>query len=95
MVKVHLLGYNSGMDKTITQIKISLPVALKREIKKKADKWGMTLAGYIKYLMVSKAEEEYPTFEASDRVKRRIADAMAGKSKFVKVDNLREFFDKL
>lgn len=83
------------MNQAITQIKISLPIALKDEVKKKADKWGMTLASYIKYLMVNKVEEEYPTFEASDRVKKRVADSLSGKSKSIKVKDLKDFFDKL
>ncbi|MBI2465450.1 hypothetical protein HYV64_04895 [Candidatus Shapirobacteria bacterium] len=83
------------MNQAITQIKISLPVALKNEVKKRADKWGMTLASYIKYLMVNKVEEEYPTFEASDRVKKRVADSLSGKSKSIKIDNIDEYFAKL
>ena len=83
------------MNQVVTQIKISLPLVLKNEVKKRADRWGMTLASYIKYLMVNKVEEEYPTFEASDRVKKRVADSVSGKSKSIEVKDLKDFFDKL
>ena len=45
--------------------------------------------------MVNKVEEEYPTFEASDRVKKRVADSVSGKSKSIEVKDLKDFFDKL
>ena len=83
------------METQMTQIKINLPVALKKKIKAKADKWGLNLATYIKYMIVNKVEEEYPTFEASDRVKKTIRDIESGKEKTIKVKNLTEFFDKM
>lgn len=88
-------GYNGFMETAMTQIKINLPVALKKKIKARADRWGLSLATYIKYLMVQKVEEEYPTFEASDRVKKAIKDIESGKVKTIKVNNLTDFFDKL
>lgn len=79
----------------MTQIKINLPVALKKKMKAKADKWGLSLATYIKYMMVQKLEEEHPTFEASDRVKKDLEDVIKGKVKTTKVKNITDFFDKL
>jgi hypothetical protein len=83
------------METEMTQIKVNLPVALKKKIKARADKWGLSLATYIKYMMVQKAEEEYPTFEASDRVKKAIKDIESGKVKTIPIDNLKEYFAKI
>jgi len=79
----------------MTQIKINLPMALKKKIKARANKWGLSLATYIRYMIVNKVEEEYPTFEASERVKKTIRDIENGKEKTIKVKNLTEFFDKM
>ena len=89
------MGYNKFMETQMTQIKINLPVALKKKIKAKADKWGLSLATYIKYMIVNKVEEEYPTFEASDRVKKTIRDIESGKEKTIPIDNLKEYFAKI
>lgn len=83
------------METVMTQIKINLPVALKRKIKAKADKWGLSLATYIKYMIVNKVEEEYPTFEASKRVKKVIKDIESGKEKVIPIGNLKEYFAKI
>ena len=50
---------------------------------------------YIKYMIVNKVEEEYPTFEASDRVKKIIRDIESGKEKTIPIDNLKEYFAKI
>ncbi len=83
------------METQMTQIKINLPMALKKKIKARANKWGLSLATYIRYMIVNKVEEEYPTFEASERVKKTIRDIENGKEKTIKVKNLTEFFDKM
>lgn len=83
------------METVMTQIKINLPVTLKKKIKAKADKWGLSLATYIKYMIVNKVEEEYPTFEVSDRVIKVIKDIESGKEKAIPIDNLKEYFAKI
>jgi predicted DNA-binding protein len=83
------------METAMTQIKINLPVALKKKIKARADKWGLSLATYIKYMIVNKVEEEYPTFEASDRVKKIIRDIESGREKTIPIDNLNKYFAKI
>lgn len=83
------------METEMTQIKINLPVALKKKIKARADKWGLSLATYIKYMIVNKVEEEYPTFEASDRVKKIIRDIESGREKTIPIDNLNKYFAKI
>ena len=80
------------METLTSQIKINLPLPLKALIKKKADIYGLTLAGYAKYLMISDLEEDK---EPSARVIRSFNEAKKNIKKFVKVKNTEEFFDKI
>jgi len=81
------------METAMTQIKINLPVVLKKKIKARADEWGLSLASYIKHLIVTKVEE-YPTFEASDRTKKIIEKAIKD-DKWIEVKDVDEYFAKL
>ncbi len=50
------------------QIKVNLPVALKDHLEAKASKFGMPLAGYIRYLILKEVStNDYPTFTASEK----------------------------
>lgn len=80
------------MEITTSQIKINLPLTLKTLIKKKADKYGLTLAAYTKYLMINDLEDNK---EPSVKVVESFLRAKKNKDKFVKVENTEEFFDKL
>ena len=79
------------MNTVMTQIKINLPVALKNKIKMEADELGMTLASYIRYLIVEDIKRE----EISDEVRKRLEDAVMGRSKSIKVKNVSDFLAKL
>jgi len=80
------------METTTSQIKINLPLPLKILVKKKADKYGLTLAMYTKYLMINDLEEEG---KPSDMVMKSYKQAKKGINKFVKVKDTDDFFDKL
>ena len=80
------------METTTSQIKINLPMQLKTLVKKKADKYGLTLAMYTKYLMINDLEEEN---DPSDMVIKSYKQAKKGINKFVKVKDTDDFFDKL
>lgn len=80
------------METTTSQIKINLPLPLKVLVKKKADKYGLTLAMYTKYLMINDLEEEG---KPSDMVMKSYKQAKKGINKFVKVKDTDDFFDKL
>jgi hypothetical protein len=80
------------METTTSQIKINLPLPLKTLIKKKADKYGLTLASYTKFLMISDLEEDK---EPSVRVNESYKDAKKNKNTFVKVKNIDMLFDRL
>jgi hypothetical protein len=78
------------MENISSQIKINLPLPLKSLIQKKANKYGLTLAMYTKYLMISDLEKsEKPSQKTLKALK------LAKKQKFTKVDNTKNFFDKL
>lgn len=79
-----------------TQIKLNLPLALKEYLESKAGKFGMPLAGYIKYLILKDvADMEYPTFEASDKTIAAYKKALKEKNKAVEITDINEFFKKL
>jgi len=80
------------METATSQIKINLPLPLKTLIKKKADKYGLTLASYTKFLMISDLEEDK---EPSARVVELYRQAKKNKTNFVKVENIDNLFDKL
>lgn len=58
----------------------------------RADKYDMTLAGYMKHLMVKELEINV---EPSEETKRIIEEIKSGKGKFIKVKNTKEYFDSL
>ena len=80
------------METATSQIKINLPLPLKTLIKKKADKYGLTLASYTKFLMINDLEEYK---EPSNQVIESYKQAKKNKNEFVKVDNIEEVFGKL
>jgi len=80
------------MESITSQIKINLPMPLKVLIKKKADKYGLTLAMYAKYLMINDLEEG---IEPSSKTIKSYKEARKNIDKFVKVKDTNKFFDKL
>jgi hypothetical protein len=80
------------METITSQIKINLPMPLKVLVKKKADKYGLTLAMYTKYLMINDLEEET---KPSNMVIKSFKQAKKNIKKFVKVEDTNDFFDKL
>ena len=80
------------------QIKLNLPLALKDYLESKAGRFGITLAGYIKHLMLKDVEDmQYPEFELSERSERAYKRALKAQKegKLVSVDNIDEFFKNL
>lgn len=79
-----------------TQIKLNLPSVLKRQLEEIAGSFGFTVSAYLRHLVLTDVgEKTYPVFEASDEVKKRIRASVSKKAKFVKVDNIDNFFAKL
>lgn len=79
-----------------TQIKLNLPEPLKAHAEKKAKKFGMTMAAYIRHLIVND-EEEYPVYQASKATERAYWKAMKAEKegKLIEVTDLDKFFKEL
>ena len=62
------------------QIKINLPLKLKKKIEKRAGEYDLTMAGYLKYLVVNDLKD-IPTYEPSDRALRSLKAALRDEKK--------------
>ncbi len=78
-----------------TQIKLNIPVALKEQVEEIAKSFGYTVSAYIRHLLLSDVgEKKYPVKKMSLRTERIVKKALKD-DKWVKVDNIEEFFKKL
>lgn len=83
------------------QIKINLPLKLKKKIEKRAGEYDFTLAGYIKHLMmmdlVDRKTVVYQLSESALRtIKQAKKDVAAGKSTKIETpEELKNFFEQL
>jgi hypothetical protein len=82
------------MENKQSQIKINLSSYLKEKVKRRAGKYGLTLAGFAKYLMIRDLEEN-EGLEPSEGVVKAYAEAKKHPERFIKVNNTNEFFDNL
>ncbi len=65
------------MQNTQIQLKISLSQQLNDLLKSKAARLGVPVTQFVKHLIVEEVkEEEYPTFQMSERSEKRLKDAM-------------------
>jgi antitoxin component of RelBE/YafQ-DinJ toxin-antitoxin module len=81
-----------------TQIKITLPVALKELIESKAARYGLPISGYIRHLLLREVENmQFPVYKASKKTEKAYKKAMGDyrKGKYIQVENIDEFFDDL
>ena len=63
------------------QIKVNLPLLLKGYLEIKAGKFGMPMAGYIKYLILKDvSEQEYPIYSASKKTEKAYKQAIKDES---------------
>lgn len=81
-----------------TQIKVTLPNELYLLVKNKAAKFGLNLAGYLRYLAISDAkEDDIPTFPMSSKIEasglKALEEYKAGKTK--KITDIDEYFKNL
>lgn len=79
------------------QVKFNLPIELKKVVDKEAKKYGMTLAAFFRHILVDRIEKEekYKIFFASERTEKMAEEAIKNYDKSIKVDNVKDFFDKL
>lgn len=63
------------------QIKINLPIQLKGYLETKAGKFGMPMAGYIKYLILKDvSKQDYPVYSASKKTEKAYKQAQKAES---------------
>jgi len=82
------------METKQSQIKINLSSNLKNKIQIRAKKYGLTLAGFAKYLFVKDLEES-DQLDFSEAAWKNIRDAKSGKAKFIKVESTKKFFEDM
>lgn len=83
--------------KTVTsQIKITLPPALKKYVQNRAQRFDLPLAGYLKHLILNDIEQtDFPIYTPSRRTQEKIAWAVKNLNKFERVEDIKGFFDAL
>lgn len=78
------------------QIKLNLPLPLKDHLESKASKFGVTLAGYIKHLILKDVETvEYPVYQMSKRTEKKARETLKNIDKAIEVKDVHKFFKKL
>ena len=86
------------METKQSQIKINLPLKLKKKLEKRAWEYDMTLAGYARFLMISdikNLKERELKFSAETIRAIREAKKEEREGKLKEIKNVDEFFDKL
>jgi hypothetical protein len=79
-----------------TQIKLNIPVALRKFLEIKANQFGIPLASYIKHLILKDVEDMvYPTYEASGSTIKAYKKALKEKDKSILVKDVDAFFKEL
>lgn len=86
-----------GLMKTaISQIKITLPPALKKYVQSRAQRFDLPLAGYLKHLILKDIEQtEFPVFTPSAKTEKKIRWALENLNKFEQIEDLKGFFGAL
>ena len=78
------------------QVKVTLPAQLQEFAQSKADKFGMTLSSYIKYLVLDDVKDvEYPIMKASKKTEDSYKKAMQERSEAIEVNDVDDYFDSL
>lgn len=68
---------------------------VKKFAQRKAKKYGLTLAGYLRYLLINEIRvEEYPVYRASERVEKAVEEAMKEEreGKLMEINDISDFF---
>jgi len=79
-----------------TQLRVTLPMEMQDYLKNQADRFGLTMSGYVKHLIVNDAKDEsYPVFQASKQVEQSYQKAMKHYDSARVVTNVTAFLDSL
>ena len=84
------------MNTTQIQIKLSLSEQLNELLKSKAARLGVPVTQFVKHLIMQEVkDEEYPTYQMSERTERLIKKAMKERDKAIEVTDIHKFFREL
>ncbi len=75
------------------QIRLSLSEQLNQLLKQKAANVGLPVTQYVKHLII-KEVDEIPTFDASERTKKALKDALKELPSLKTVTDLDTYFDQ-
>lgn len=86
------------MPTTQSQIKLNLPLPLKKKVEERASAYGITLSSYIRHLILQ--DVDIPTFQASERAEKAYRqakkDMKEGKTTVIKSKkDLEDFLNSL
>jgi hypothetical protein len=78
-----------------TQIKLTLPFQLKSSVRAKADNLGLTIAAYIKHLVI--ADVKKPDLQMSDWAYKALHEAIKNEKegKLIPIDDIDKYLDQL
>jgi predicted DNA-binding protein len=84
------------MQSQTTQIRVTLPVELQGYLQAKASKFGLTLATYIKHLIIDDVKDvKYPVMKASRDTEQSYERAMRERDRAAEITDLDDYFNKL
>ncbi len=86
------------MSQITTQLKINLPLPLYDYLQSKAQRYGLTMAGYLKTLIVNDIKDmEMPIYCASTKIEKlyRQAKLAETKNQLIDIKDIDQFFQKL
>ncbi|MBI2465453.1 hypothetical protein HYV64_04910 [Candidatus Shapirobacteria bacterium] len=80
-----------------TQIKINLPLKLKAKLKRRAEEYDLTLAGYMKHLLMMDLKSGIPVYHLSKRSIEALKQAKIDEKngKLHEITDINEFFAKM
>jgi predicted DNA-binding protein len=85
-------------DVSATQVKVTLPDGLYMYLKSKAEKFGLSLASYIRYLVINDVKDmDVPVFKMSQKTEERGLRALQeyGQGKTTLVKDIDKYLDSL
>ena len=86
------------MNTPQSQIKLNIPAPLKKHLEYKAGKFGMPLAGYVRFLILKDVENlDFITYEASEASEQAYTSSVNEKKtgKLTKTKDLKKFLQNL
>lgn len=86
------------MNAQNTQIRVTLPVQLQGFLKTKADTYGLSMAAYIRNLILNDVQDvTYPVYEISAKAKSAFEDAkkQVDQDELLPIENIDQFLNDL